>query len=93
MKPLDRLRAFLEDRRRLKLRIIEGFPIEGAEEVERRMDAEFNDLTQINEALRRIQRGRYGVCDQCDGAIDERRLELLPLAPLCDDCEERAEAA
>lgn len=43
-------------------------------------------LEQINDALERIERGEYGICQQCDAKISEERLKALPYTPLCVTC-------
>jgi len=45
-------------------------------------------LTLINEALRRLTAGTYGVCVECGDEIAEARLRALPFALRCKDCEE-----
>lgn len=45
-------------------------------------------LREIHDAIRRIEDGRYGKCVQCGKDIGEERLEALPYARLCIDCEE-----
>jgi DnaK suppressor protein len=44
-------------------------------------------LTHIDDALGRIDAGRYGVCVECDDHITEGRLRALPFAVRCRDCE------
>ncbi|MBI5139234.1 TraR/DksA family transcriptional regulator [Candidatus Nomurabacteria bacterium] len=46
-------------------------------------------LNKINEALSRLEEGRYGYCYDCKGEIAEARLRALPFAVRCLDCEER----
>jgi RNA polymerase-binding protein DksA len=48
-------------------------------------------LTEINEALSRIESGTYGVCRRCGNPIAEERLEALPWATLCIDCKRKQE--
>ncbi len=50
-------------------------------------------LTKIDEALERLQEGRYGYCFECGDEINERRLRALPFAVRCKDCEEAREIA
>ncbi len=45
----------------------------------------------LDEALRRLDEGLYGVCDQCGGPIGEARLKVLPFARRCITCQEQAE--
>lgn len=48
-------------------------------------------LTRIDEALVRLDAGRYGFCFECDSEISERRLRALPFAVRCQACEGRRE--
>ena len=48
-------------------------------------------LTRIDEALVRLDAGKYGSCFECAGEISERRLRALPFAVRCQACEERRE--
>jgi DnaK suppressor protein len=48
-------------------------------------------LTRIDEALVRLDAGKYGSCFECEGEISERRLRALPFAVRCQACEERRE--
>lgn len=48
-------------------------------------------LMWFDEALVRLDRGRYGCCAQCNGEIAERRLQALPFAVRCQGCEETRE--
>jgi DnaK suppressor protein len=54
---------------------------EGAEEL----------LGKIDAALRRIDDGTYGICENCGQPIGEERLEAMPWATLCIDCKRREE--
>lgn len=46
---------------------------------------------QIEAALAAIEAGSYGSCRHCAGPISLERLEALPEAPFCVDCQERSE--
>jgi RNA polymerase-binding protein DksA len=48
-------------------------------------------LEEVEIALRKIEEGTYGVCDACGKPISAVRLEALPYASLCLDCENQAE--
>jgi DnaK suppressor protein len=50
-------------------------------------------LSQIDEALRRIEDGHYGICGDCGETISERRLMVQPMATQCIDCKTLAEEA
>ena len=48
-------------------------------------------LAEIDAALKRIEEGTYGVCSNCGKSIPEARLEALPWATLCIDCQRERE--
>lgn len=54
-------------------------------------DTERRMLKQVDEALEKIRRERYGLCEVCGEMISERRLEALPFAKLCISCQEQEE--
>jgi DnaK suppressor protein len=43
-------------------------------------------LRRIDEALRRLDDGSYGECQECGEEIHRGRLEFDPAVPLCIDC-------
>jgi DnaK suppressor protein len=45
------------------------------------------ELAQIAAALRRVDDGSYGLCEDCGEPIDERRLRALPATPFCTACQ------
>ena len=49
-------------------------------------DRERTKLIQIDEALKRIEEGQYGECDNCMDEIGEDRLRVMPFAKLCLSC-------
>ena len=55
------------------------------------MEMESLTLRKIDEAIGRLQEGRYGVCIECVEAISEARLQALPFADLCRACQEQVE--
>lgn len=48
-------------------------------------------ISKINNALNKIERGTYGICDICGRSIKHARLEAIPFATLCIDCQGRVE--
>lgn len=46
------------------------------------------ELKEIEEALDRIKKGTYGVCEMCDEMIALGRLKAKPFAKFCTDCRE-----
>ncbi len=49
-------------------------------------------LARIDEALVRLDAGKYGSCFECETEISERRLRALPFAVRCQACEETTRA-
>jgi DnaK suppressor protein len=45
----------------------------------------------VVEALRRIDEGTFGQCQECGGKIAKPRLEAVPYAPFCIECERKHE--
>ena len=48
-------------------------------------------LRSLDEALKRIDRGTYGVCEDCTGKIPVKRLEAYLSARLCIECKSKQE--
>ena len=49
------------------------------------IENEQETLNQINEALDRIERGTFGMCQECGQAIAKARLQALPYTRYCID--------
>lgn len=47
-------------------------------------------LQAVEAALARLDAGTYGACTVCGGPIAAERLEALPWAALCIDCQRRS---
>jgi DnaK suppressor protein len=47
-------------------------------------------VSSLQEALRRLEAGTYGICERCGKEISLQRLEALPEARLCIDCAQQA---
>ena len=45
----------------------------------------------ISGALKRIEKGEYGICMECEEKIPPRRLEAIPWAVYCVSCQEKIE--
>jgi RNA polymerase-binding transcription factor DksA len=50
-------------------------------------------VEQITAALNRLAKGTYGLCTRCGEQIAPARLEVLPYAAACIECQSRADAA
>ena len=44
------------------------------------------EITSIDHTLEKIEKGTYGICDNCGKPIAPERLEALPQANLCIEC-------
>ncbi len=55
------------------------------------MEMKSATLAKIDEAVRRLEDGSYGVCTECGTEISEARLKALPFAARCRPCQEREE--
>jgi DnaK suppressor protein len=51
-----------------------------------------NLLTQIEDAVRRLDEGTFGDCLTCGRRIEFERLEVLPYTTQCLDCRRREES-
>jgi DnaK suppressor protein len=49
------------------------------------------ELTRMDEAMRKLVKGRYGMSDACGKEIDEARRRVDPYVPCCVRCQERRE--
>lgn len=68
----------------------------GSETFEREKDlALWNNthelLQRINEALDHMDKGTYGICEDCGKEIDLERLEAIPYTTLCINCQHQEE--
>jgi len=54
-------------------------------------DREREKLTRVDDALKRIENGTYGICESCEEEIDRDRLAAMPFTKLCLSCQEDLE--
>lgn len=52
---------------------------------------ERKSLYELEDALKRIEEGDFGICDACKAAISKIRLKAVPSARLCIKCQEKRE--
>ncbi len=69
---------------------------QGTDTMEREMAFNFASregryLYHLNEALKRIEDGKYGICRTCNGEISKKRLEAVPHATQCIKCKNSEE--
>ncbi|MCB9566321.1 MAG: TraR/DksA C4-type zinc finger protein [Myxococcales bacterium] len=48
-------------------------------------------MDKIDLALRKLDEGIYGICEECEEPISIKRLQARPEAPLCIQCKEAQE--
>ena len=53
---------------------------------------QLKELGEIEDALKRIEKGTYGICEMCDCVIPVGRLKAKPFAKFCTECREIYEA-
>jgi DnaK suppressor protein len=49
-------------------------------------------LTDVDQALSRVQDGTYGLCKSCGKEIGEARMEFRPTSRYCVDCKQQRSA-
>jgi len=54
-------------------------------------DRERRSVTELIYALKRIDEGVYGICEDCGNPISEKRLQVAPAATQCIECKVEAE--
>jgi DnaK suppressor protein len=69
-------RASLESDRNFELRI---------------RDRERKLIMKMQEAIKRIDDGIFGICEVCGGPISDKRLMARPVTTLCIDCKTKQE--
>ena len=52
---------------------------------------EAREISQIDSTLKKIEEGKYGVCDCCGRDINKHRLMAIPFVSLCVKCKEAEE--
>ncbi len=56
------------------------------------MQMKSETLAKIDEAIIRLEAGKYGLCTECGTEIAEARLKAVPFAALCRSCQEAEES-
>lgn len=57
------------------------------------IESEQTAIAQVDAALKRIDAGAFGVCEECHGPIARNRLQAVPYARHCIECARKAERA
>jgi DnaK suppressor protein len=55
------------------------------------MQMKSQTLAKIDDAIKRLEQGRYGICIECSSEIAAARLKALPFAAKCRACQENEE--
>src|SRR5258705_13952173 len=55
------------------------------------LDREYAELRNVRAAIRRIEEGSFGTCQECDEDIHPKRLAAVPWATFCIRCQEAAD--
>ena len=50
-----------------------------------------NTIEQIEAALRKMDKGIYGICEYCRQPIPKKRIKALPFARYCINCQHSTE--
>lgn len=87
----DRLDVLGKDRHRFAQPLSPDFAEQAVErendEVLDRLDeATREELRQVKRAIQRIDKGRYGLCEDCSEPIEFARLQAMPEATKCLAC-------
>jgi DnaK suppressor protein len=53
--------------------------------------AERAQLFLIDEALERLEKDEFGICQMCQKTIIKKRLDAVPWTPYCIECQQKAE--
>lgn len=59
---------------------------QGMETLESLRERNIKDLQEIEEALLRLDKSTYGICENCQKSISIKRLETAPESRYCVDC-------
>jgi RNA polymerase-binding transcription factor len=93
---LAELRAMLEEQREFRVDQLRDLrdptaPLGGSDpDITRSlMSAAGEALRDIEDALARMDAGRYGSCVACGGPVEIERLEILPQVARCMACQRR----
>ncbi|MBI4388533.1 MAG: TraR/DksA C4-type zinc finger protein [Candidatus Omnitrophica bacterium] len=79
---------------------LSGYTFHMADQATDNFDTEFNldiasneqkFLNEIDEAIKRIDEGVFGICEECEKPIAVKRLKAVPYARYCIKCQEGIE--
>ena len=52
---------------------------------------ERQSLYELDDAIKKIEEGTFGICEECKSVITKTRLKAVPFARLCVKCQEKKE--
>lgn len=52
---------------------------------------ERQSLYELDDALKKMEEGTFGICEECKSLITKTRLKVVPFARLCVKCQEKKE--
>jgi len=52
---------------------------------------ERQSLYELDDAIKKIEEGTFGICEECKSLITKTRLKVVPFARLCVKCQEKKE--
>lgn len=61
----------------------------GHETIEAQVNTLSRTLESVRHAIAKIEKGKYGICEECGNPIAVDRLIFLPEARYCIDCEKK----
>ena len=87
----QRLQALIKDKTRYGEALPQDFSdqaqaVENDEVIDSLEKLEREELSQINDALTKLENGSYGSCVSCGSEIGVSRLKAMPYALLCMEC-------
>ncbi|SMB93264.1 transcriptional regulator, TraR/DksA family [Desulfonispora thiosulfatigenes DSM 11270] len=48
-----------------------------------------NQIKKVEDAFHNLDKGKYGICEQCQKQIPKERLEILPFTTMCVNCSQQ----
>jgi DnaK suppressor protein len=57
----------------------------------RKLSNHHETLANIDDSMRKLNEGTYGICEDCEEEINPERLKIIPFAIRCRDCQEAKE--
>jgi DnaK suppressor protein len=63
-----------------------------AETHARLIEHRWSSQAVLDDALERLRRGLYGICEECGEEISVERLRVIPFAAYCIDCQHQRES-